>query len=102
MAQSDYPNLSFPPRCIVHALRQPVHTRRDPGGKPSGARVYYPPLRFLQFTLDDSGRNRGEPLPTLWATWLQSVPTQGCQELSHTGNDVHMAVATHSASQCHS
>ena len=83
-------------------LHQPVHTRRDPGGKPSGVRVYYPPLRFLQSTLDDSGHNRGEPLPTLWATWLQLAPTQGCQELSCTGNGGHAAAAKHSTFQCHS
>ena len=83
-------------------LHQPACTHRDPGGKPSGARVYYPPLRFLQSTLDESGRNRGEPLPMLQATQLQSVPTHECQELSRTGNDGHVAVATHSAFQCHS
>ena len=59
MAQSDYPNLSFPPRCTIAALCQPACTCRDPGEKPSGARVYYPPLRFPQSTLDDLGRNRG-------------------------------------------
>ena len=100
MARSDYPNPSFPPKCIVHALCQPAHTRRDPGGKPSGTRVYYPPLRFPQSTLDDSGRNQGEPSPTLRATWLQSAPTKGCQELSRTGNDVRVAVATCGTSQC--
>ena len=62
-------------------LCQPVHTHRDPGGKPSGVRVYYPPLGLPQSTLDDLGCNRGEPSPTLWAMWLQLVPTQGCQEL---------------------
>ena len=86
----------------MHTLHQPVCTCRDPGGKPSGARVYYPPLRFLQSTLDDLGHNRGEPSPTLQATWLQLVPTQGCQELLCTGNDVHTAAATRSTSQCHS
>ena len=86
----------------MHVLHQPVHTRRDPGGKPSGARVYYPPLRFPQSTLDDSGCNRGEPSLTLWATQLQLAPTQGCQELSCIENDVCVAAATHSTSQCHS
>ena len=102
MAQSDYPNLSFPPRCTVTGLCQPAHTRRDPGGKPSVARVYYPSLRFPQPTLDDLGRNQGEPSLTLQATRLQLVPTQGCQELSHTENDGCMAVATRSTSQCRS
>ena len=102
MAQSDYPNPSFPPRCIVHVLCQPVCTHRDPGGKPSGARVYYPSLRLPQSTLDDLGHNQGEPLLTLWATQLQLVPTQGHQEFSCTGNDVWMAAATCSTSQCDS
>ena len=74
----------------LHVLHQPVHTRRDPGGKPSGVRVYYPPLRFPQSILDDSGHNQGEPSPPLWATQLQLAPTQGYQKLSHTGNDVCM------------
>ena len=98
MAQSDYPKPSFPPRCIMHVLCQSACTRRDPGGKPSGAKVYYPPLRFPQSTLDDSGRNRGEPLLMLCATWLQLAPTQGCQELSCTENDVCMTEATPSTS----
>ena len=75
-------------------LCQPACTHRDPGGKPPGARVHYPSLRFPQSTLDDSGRNRGEPLLTLQATWLLSAPTQGCQELSCTENDESMAAAT--------
>ena len=36
MAQSDYPNPSFPPRyAVVHAMPATC-TCRDPGGKPSG------------------------------------------------------------------
>ena len=100
MAQSDYPNPSFPPRCAIVMLCRLMHAHRDPGGKPSGARVYYPPLRFLQSTLDDLGCNRYGPTPMLWAMWLQSVPTQGCQELSRTENDARMATATHGDSQC--
>ena len=84
----------------LYVLHQSTHTHRDQGGKPSGARVYYPPLRFPQSTLDDLGHNQYGPMPMLWATWLQSVPTQGCQELSHTENDACMAAATHSNSQC--
>ena len=39
-------------------LRQSTMARSDyPGGKLSGVRVYDPPLRFPQSTLDDSGRN---------------------------------------------
>ena len=72
----------------LYALCQLTRTHRDSGGKPSGARAYYPPLRFPQSTLDDSGHNRYGPMPMLRAMWLQSAPTQGCQELSHTGNDV--------------
>ena len=68
-----------------HVLRQPAHARRDLGGKSSGTRVYCLSLRFSQFTLDDSGRNRGRPSPTVWATCPQLVPTQGCQKLSCTG-----------------
>ena len=73
----------------LYALHQLTHKCRDPGGKSSGARVYYPPLRFPQSTLDDSGHNRYGPMPTLWAMWLQLVPTQGHQELSCTENDAH-------------
>ena len=69
-------------------------------GKPSGVRVYYPPLRFPQSTFDDSGRNQYGPTPTLQAMWLQSAPTQGCQELSCTENDACVAVATCGDSQC--
>ena len=94
MAPNNYPNPSFPPRCIMHMLNQPAHTHRDPGGKPSGARVYCHPLRFPQSTLDDEGCNRGEPLPMLWAMQLQLVATWGCQELSCTENDVSTAAAT--------
>ena len=100
MARSDYPNLSFPPRCILHALCQPVCTRRDPGGKPSGARVYCPPLRFPQSTLDDSGHNQSEPSLMLQAMQLQSAPTQEHQELSCTENDGCVAAATCGTSQC--
>ena len=76
MAQSGYPNPSFPPR---YAIVCAMHTHRDPGGKPSGARAYYPPLRFPQSTLDDLGRNQYGPVPMLWAMWFQLVPTQGYQ-----------------------
>ena len=34
---------------LLHVLHQPARTCRDPGGKPSGARVYYPSLRFPQY-----------------------------------------------------
>ena len=86
---------------LWHALHQPVHTCRDPGGKPYGARVYYPSLRFPQSTLDDLGHNQGGPLPMLQAMWLQLAPTQDRQELSHTEYGVHMVAATCST-QCHS
>ena len=102
MAQSGYPNPSFPPRyAIVHATPA-THTPRDLGGKPSGARAYYPPLMFPQSTLDDSGHNRYGPMPMLRVMWLQLAPTQGCQELSRTENNACVASATHSNSQCHS
>ena len=87
---------------LLYVLHQLMCTHRDPGGKPSGARVYYSPLRFPQSTLDYTGCNQYGPMPTLWAMWLQSAPTRGCQELSCTENDVHMVVATHGDSQCHS
>ena len=86
---------------LLHALHQPACARRDPGGKPSGTRVYYPSLRFSQSTLDDSGRNQGGPLPTLQAACHQLAPTQGCQELSCTECERHVAAATHSL-WCHS
>ena len=79
MAQSAYPNPSFPPRYAVVCTTPAMCTRRNPGEKPSGARAYYPPLRFPQPTLDDSGHNRYGPMPTLQATQFQLVPTQGCQ-----------------------
>ena len=47
----------------LHAPCQPAFTHRDPGGKPSGVRAYCPSLKFSQSTLDDSGHNRGGPLP---------------------------------------
>ena len=81
-----------------HTPRQPVHARRDPGGKPSGTRVYCPSLKFSHSTLDDSGHNRGGPSPMVWATCHQLVPTQGCQELSCTKCGIHMVVAMHSTS----
>ena len=80
MAQMIIPIHPFLLDVLLYVLHQLMQTHRDPGGKPSGARVYYPPLRFLQSTLDDLGHNRYGPMPTLQATWLQSVPTQGCQE----------------------
>ena len=64
------------------------------GGKPSGMRVYCLSLRFSQSTLDDSGHSRGGPLPTVWAACPQSVPTQGCQELSCTECKICTVVAT--------
>ena len=73
MIQSGYPNLSFPPRYAIVCATPATHTHRDPGGKPSGARVYYPPLRFQQ------SHNQYGPTPALWAMQLQLVPTQGCQ-----------------------
>ena len=77
----------------LYVLHQLMHKCRDQGGKSSGARVYYPPLRFLQSTLDDSGHNQCGPMPMLRAMWLQSATTQGCQKLSHTENDARVAVA---------
>ena len=99
MAQNDYPNLSFPPRCAAVRAKPVYAYTQGSTGKPSGARVYYPPLRFPQFTLDNLVRNRYGPMPTLWAMRLQSVPTQGCQELSRTENDACTAVATCGDSQ---
>ena len=75
---------------------QPVHVRTDPGGKPSGMRVYCPSLKFSQSTLDDSGCNRGGPSPTVWAACHQLVPTQECQELSCTNCRIRVVVAMHS------
>ena len=80
----------------LHAPHQPAHTRRDPGGKPSGMRVYCPSLKFSQSTLDDSSRNRGGPSPTVQAACSQLVPTQGCQELSCTECEICAVVAMHS------
>ena len=77
---------------------QPAHARRDPGGKPSGMRVYCPSLKFSQSTLDDSGHNRGGPSPMVQAACHQLAPTQGCQELSCTKCKIHMVVAMHSTS----
>ena len=65
-------------------------------GKPSGTRVYCPSLKFPQSTLDDSGCNRGEPLPVVRAACHQLVPTQGHQELSCTECEICSVVATHS------
>ena len=81
-----------------HVPCQPAHAHRDPGGKPSGTRVYCPSLRFSQSTLDDSGHNRGGPLPTVWAACHQLAPTQGHQELSCTKCRSCTMVATHSTS----
>ena len=78
----------------LHTPHQPVHACRDPGGKPSGMRVYCPSMRFSQSTLDDSGCNRGGPSPVVRAACHQLVPTQGCQELSHTECKIHVVVAT--------
>ena len=82
----------------LHVPRQPAHARRDLGAKPSGTRVYCLSLRFSQSTLDDSGRNRGRPLPTVRAACPQSVPSQGCQKLSRTGCKICAVVATWSTS----
>ena len=101
MAQNDYPNPSIPLDVPLYVLRQLTHTHRDPGGKPSGVRAYYPPLRLPQSTLDDLGHNQYGPMPTLRAMWLQLAPTQGCQELSHTECDVCVAAVT-CPLQCHS
>ena len=91
MAQSGYPNPSFLPGYAVVCATLAMHTHRDPGGNPLVRGAYYPPLRFPQSTLDDSGHNQYGPTPTLWVMWLQLAPTQGCQELSCTENDVRMA-----------
>ena len=77
-----------------HAPCQPARARRDPGGKPSGMRVYCLSLRFSQSTLDDSGHNRGRPLPAVRAVCPQLMPTQGCQELSCTECKIRAVVAT--------
>ena len=61
-------------------------------------RVYCLSLRFSQSTLDDSGHNRGGPLPVVQAACPQSVPTQGCQELSCTECEIRMVVAMQSTS----
>ena len=84
MAQSGYPNPSFPPKYTIVCATPAMRTRRDPGGKPSGVRAYYPPLRFPQSTLDDSGHNRYGPTPMLQAMRLQSYPprdTNNCHAL---------------------
>ena len=98
MARSNYPNPSFPPRCIVAHATTAAHAHRDPGGKPSGMRVYCLYLRFSLSTLDDSGRNRGGPLPTVQAACPQSVPNQGCQELLYTECKICAVVAMQSTS----
>ena len=36
---------------------------------------------FLATTLGDLGRNQGGTMSTNWASHIQLVPTQGCQEL---------------------
>ena len=36
---------------------------------------------LLPTTLEDLGRNQGGMRSTIWATHIQLVPTQGCQEL---------------------
>ena len=77
---------------------QPACARRDPGGKPSGTRVYCLFLRFSQSTLDDSGHNQGGPSPAIRAACPQSVPTQGRQELSYTECRIRMVVAMWSTS----
>ena len=83
---------------LLHMLHQPAHAHRDPGGKPSGMRVYCPFLKFSQSTLDDSGCNRGGPSPMIWAVCHQLGPTQGCQELSCTKCEMHAVAATCSTS----
>ena len=81
-----------------HMPHQPVHAHRDLGGKPSGTRVYCLSLRFSLSTLDDSGCNRGGPLPTVQAVCPQLAPTQGHQELSCTECKICAVVATQSTS----
>ena len=98
MAQSNYPNLSFPPRCIVTCATPACTCTFGSRGKPSGTRVYCPSLKFSQSTLDDTGGNQGGPLPTVWAACHQLVPTQGCQELSCTECKICAVVAMHSTS----
>ena len=81
-----------------YTQHQPVLACRDPGGKPSGTKVYCPSLKFSQSTLDDSGCNQGGPLPMIQAACHQLAPTQGCQELSHTKCGSRAVVATCSTS----
>ena len=88
----------FLPDVSLHVPHQPVHACRDPGGKPSGTRVYCPSLKFSQSTLDDSGRNQGGLTPTVRAVCHQLAPTQGCQELSHTKCGICAVVAMRSTS----
>ena len=83
---------------LSHTPRQPAHAHRDPGGKPSGTRVYCPSLRFSQSTLDDSGHNQGRPSPTVRAVCRQLAPTQGCQDSSCTECEIHVVVAMRSIS----
>ena len=97
MARSNYHNLSFPPRCIIACTMPTCTCMWGSRGKPSGTRVYCPSLKFPQPTLDDSGRNRGGPLPTVWAACHQLVPTQGCQDLSCTKFEIRAVVAMCSA-----
>ena len=78
----------------LHVSHHLTHAHRDPGGKPSGMRVYCPSLRFSQSTLDDSGHNQGRPSPMVRAACHQLAPTQGCQELSHTKCEICVVVAT--------
>ena len=92
------PICPFLPDVSLHAPRQPAHACRDPGGKPSGTRVYCPSLKFSQSTLDDLGHNQGRPSPMVRAVCRQLVPTQGCQELSCTECKIHAVVSTHSTS----
>ena len=80
----------------LHVPHQPAHACRNPGGKPSGTRVYCPSLKFSQSTLDDSGHNRGEPSPMIRAACHQLAPTQGCQELSCTKCKMCTVAAMHS------
>ena len=75
-----------------------AHARRDPGRKPSGTTVYCLSLVFSQSTLDDSGCNRGGPLPAVWAVCHQLVPIQGHQELSRTECRICAVVAMWSTS----
>ena len=99
MAQSDYPNLSFPPRYAIVCAMPAMCTHRDPGENP-----------LVQEHITLPRGSQGPHLMTrvqlIWAYdhasgYMASVGVHpGCQELSHMGNDVHMAAATCGNSQC--